>query len=106
MNRGMKILSGIAAGMFLLGMAIPIAWADGGAACRGGSHTMGVDRHGMSGHGGMPSQVLRNLIKHQQDFGLTEDQVTKLKASLLTRAEHRSGLARMSRWRIGSSGHK
>jgi Spy/CpxP family protein refolding chaperone len=84
MNSGMKMLLGVAAGTFLLGMAIPFAWADGGIACKGGgSHAMGMARHGMSNHGGMTSYVLHSLLKHQQDLGLTEDQVTKLKALAL-----------------------
>jgi Spy/CpxP family protein refolding chaperone len=40
-------------------------------------------RHGMSGHGGTTSHVLRNLLRHQQDLGLTDDQVTKLKVLAL-----------------------
>ena len=83
MKRGMKILLGVAAGTMLLGMATPFAWADGGAACRGGGHAFGMARHDMSGHGGMTSHVLRNLLKHQQDLGLTDDQVTKLKVLAL-----------------------
>jgi len=31
----------------------------------------------------MTSHVLRNLLRHQQDFGLTDDQVTKLKVLAL-----------------------
>jgi Spy/CpxP family protein refolding chaperone len=54
-----------------------------GAACRGGSHAMGMARHGMSNHGGMTSHVLRILLRNQSDLGLTEDQVTKLKALAL-----------------------
>jgi len=42
-----------------------------------------MTRHGLSGHGGMTSHVLRNLLRHQQDFGLTDDQVTKLKVLAL-----------------------
>ena len=83
MNRGMKVLLGIAAGTFLLGMAIPLAWADGGAACRAGSHAMGMARHAMSGHGGMTSHGLHSLLRNQSDLGLTDDQVTKLKALAL-----------------------
>jgi len=83
MNGGMKMLLGIAAGTFLLGMVIPLAWADGGAACRGGAHTMGMARHGMSSHGGMTSHVLHSLLRHQSDLGLTDNQVTKLKALAL-----------------------
>jgi periplasmic protein CpxP/Spy len=40
-------------------------------------------RHDMSGHRAMTSHVLRNLLKHQQDLGLTDDQVTKLKVLAL-----------------------
>ena len=83
MNSGMKMLLGVAAGTVLLGITIPVAWADGGAACRGGGHAFGMARHGMSGHGGMTSHVLRHLLRHQQDLGLTDDQVTKLKVLAL-----------------------
>jgi len=83
MKRGMKILLGVAAGTILLGMATPFAWADGGAACRSGGHAFGMARHDMSGHGGMTSHLLRNLLKHQQDLGLTDDQVAKLKVLAL-----------------------
>src|SRR6185295_1885236 len=83
MNSGIKMLLGIAAGTFLLGMAIPFAWADGGAACRSGSHAMGMARHGMSNHGGMTSHVLHSLLRNQSDLGLTDSQVTKLKALAL-----------------------
>ena len=83
MKHGMKILLGVAAGTILLGMMTPFAWADEGAACRGGGHAFGMARHDMSGHGSMTSHVLRNLLKHQQDLGLTDDQVTKLKVLAL-----------------------
>jgi protein CpxP len=77
MNSGMKILLGVAAGTVLLGITIPFAWAEGGAACGGSGHAFGMTRHGMSSH------VLRNLLRHQQDLGLTDDQVTKLKVLAL-----------------------
>jgi protein CpxP len=83
MNSGMKMFLGVAAGTVLLGITIPVVWADGEAACRGGGHGFGMARHGMSGHGGMTSQVLRNFLRHQQDLGLTDDQVTKLKVLAL-----------------------
>jgi protein CpxP len=83
MNSGMKILLGVAAGTVLLGITIPFAWAEGGAACGGSGHAFGMTRYGMSGHGGMTSHVLRNLLRHQQDLGLTDDQVTKLKVLAL-----------------------
>ena len=83
MKRATTILLGAVAGATLLGMATPLAWADGGAACRSGGHAFGMARHDMSGHGGMTSHVLRNLLRHQQDLGLTDDQVTKLKVLAL-----------------------
>ena len=83
MNSGMKMLFGVAAGTVLLGITLPFAWADGGSTCRGGGHVFGMARHGMSGQGGMTSHVLRNLLRHQQDLGLTDDQVTKLKVLAL-----------------------
>ena len=84
MHSGLKMLLGVAAGtVLLLGVTIPFAWADGGGACRDGGHAFGMARHGMSGHGGMTSHVLRNLLRHQQDLGLTDDQVTKLKVLAL-----------------------
>ncbi len=83
MNRGMSMLLGVAAGTILLGMTIPFAWADGGPSCRGGGHTFGMAGHGMSGHGGMTSHVLRGLLRHQQDLGLTDEQIIKLKALAL-----------------------
>ena len=83
MKSGMKMVLGIAAGAVLLGTTIPFAWADGGAACRDSGQAFGMARHGMSGHGGMTSHVLRKLLRHQQDLGLTDDQVTKLKVLAL-----------------------
>jgi len=83
MKSGMKMLLGVAGGAVLLGVTMTSAWADGGSTCRGGGHEFGMARHGMSGHGGMTSHVLRHLLRHQQDLGLTDDQVTKLKALAL-----------------------
>ena len=37
----------------------------------------------MSGHGGWTSHTLRHLLRHQQDLGLTDDQVTNLKVLAL-----------------------
>lgn len=83
MNSGMKMLFGVAAGTILLSVTASFAWADGGAACRGSGHAFSMARHDMSGHGGMTSQVLRNLLRYQQDLGLTDEQVTKLKVLAL-----------------------
>lgn len=83
MTSGMKMLLGVAAGAVLSGITMTSAWADGGPVCRGGGQAFGMARHGMSAHGGMTSHVLRHLLRHQQDLGLTDDQVTKLKVLAL-----------------------
>jgi Spy/CpxP family protein refolding chaperone len=84
MRNDVKMLLGVVAGtVLLLGAATPFALADGGGACRGGGHAFAMARHGMSGHGGMTSHTLRHLLRHQQDLGLTDEQVTKLKALAL-----------------------
>lgn len=83
MNRGMKMLFGVVAGAVLLGTTVLSSWADGDPSCRAGGHTFGMARHGMSGHGGLTSHTLRHLLRQQQDLGLTNDQVTKLKVLAL-----------------------
>ena len=83
MNRGMKMLLGIAAGTVLLGITMTPAWADGGAACRGDGRAFSMVRQGMSGHGGWTGHTLRRLLRHQQDLGLTDEQVAKLKGLAL-----------------------
>ena len=83
MNSGMKMLLGIAAGTVLSGITMTPVWADGGAACSGGGHAFGMARPGMSGHGGWTSHTLRHLLRHQQDLGLTDEQVVKLKGLAL-----------------------
>ena len=83
MNRGMKMLFGVVAGAVLLGATVLSSWAEGDPSCRAGGHTFGMARHGMSGHGGLTSHTLRHLLRHQQDLGLTNDQVTKLKVLAL-----------------------
>lgn len=83
MHSGMKLLLGVAVGTVLLGITGPFAQADGGASCRGGGHAFGMARQGMSGHGGWTSHTLRHLLRHQQDLGLTDEQVAKLKALAL-----------------------
>ncbi|MEO5956102.1 MAG: Spy/CpxP family protein refolding chaperone [Nitrospiraceae bacterium] len=83
MHSGMKMLLGVAVGTVLLGITGPFAQADGGASCRGGGHAFGMARQGMSGHGGWTSHTLRHLLRHQQDLGLTDEQVVKLKGLAL-----------------------
>ncbi|OLC43150.1 MAG: hypothetical protein AUH74_02910 [Nitrospirae bacterium 13_1_40CM_4_62_6] len=83
MNGGDRLFVGIAVGAVLFGLTSGLAWADGGSGCRsGGDHGFGMSRHGMGGHEGSPS-MLHRLLRHQQDIGLTDEQVAKLKALAL-----------------------
>ncbi len=44
-----------------------------------GGHERGGHGHGMAGHHGHTSHFLHHLLKHQKDYGLTDEQVSKLK---------------------------
>jgi len=89
MRSGLKMFLGVAVGTVLLGGTVPFALADGGGSCRGGGHAFGMARHGLASHGGMTSHVLRNLLRHQQDLGLTDDQIDKLKSLALDQDRER-----------------
>lgn len=90
MNRGIKrIMVGIAAAVVLGGLA-SVAWADGGSSYwHGGAHGVGMKkyghgyaavRHGMAGHEGSAHRLVRLLLRHQEELGLTEEQVAMIKA--------------------------
>jgi Spy/CpxP family protein refolding chaperone len=89
MNRGIKrIMVGIAA-VVLLGGLSSVAWAEGGSGYwRSGAHGIGkaayghgygFAQHGITGHGSA-HRAAHWLLKHQQDLGLTDEQVAKIKA--------------------------
>src|SRR5262245_9092084 len=59
--------------------AIPLAWADGGFRC-GQGHSMSHHGHGQTGATG---HMLRRLLSHQQEIGLSDEQVAKLRAVAL-----------------------
>jgi Spy/CpxP family protein refolding chaperone len=67
----------IALGSALL--AVPTAWADGGFRC-GQRHAMAHHGHGQSGVAG---HMLRRLLSHQQEIGLSEEQIAKLRSVAL-----------------------
>jgi Spy/CpxP family protein refolding chaperone len=75
-------------------MAIPTAWADGGYRCGNGGHAVPHHGHGHSGGGG---HLLKHLLRHQQDIGLNDDQIGKLRALALDadRAAIRASAERM-----------
>ena len=67
----------IALGSALL--AIPTAWADTGFRC-GQGHAMAHHGHGQTG---VTGHMLRRLLSHQQEIGLSDEQVAKLQSVAL-----------------------
>ena len=76
---------GVAMGVALVGATSSLAWAEKGPGCGVSGHAVGMVRHGMQGYGGGTSHLLRHLLRHQKDLGLTDEQVTKLKTVALDR---------------------
>ncbi len=60
-------------------LAIPTAWADGGVRC-GQGHAMGHHGHGQTAVAG---HMLRRLLSHQGEIGLSEEQIAKLRTVAL-----------------------
>ncbi len=80
MRRSRFLILGI--GLVSALITSPMASADDGARCAGGrAHTM--SRHGGHGHGNMTSHLIRHLLKNKQELGLTDEQITKLRAVAL-----------------------
>lgn len=87
MKNGTQRLSAlIMAGTFMLAMGSVGVWANE----PGYGHGGGKDGYGSRGHGSMGSHgmgmmhsstghLIRHLLKHEKDIGLTSEQVTKLK---------------------------
>ena len=67
----------IALGSALL--VIPTAWADSGFRCSQG-HAMAHHGHGQTG---VTGHMLRRLLTHQQEIGLSDEQVAKLRSVAL-----------------------
>ncbi|MEX5215798.1 MAG: hypothetical protein NW703_16780 [Nitrospiraceae bacterium] len=84
-----RIVIGIATAVVLGGL-VSVATADGGGGySRVGTHGTSMTKyghgygpalHGMAGHGGSAHRAAHWLLRHQQDLGLTEQQVAKIKA--------------------------
>lgn len=78
--------------VFALALGMPTVWADepGYEKDGYGKEGRGGRGHGMMGGHGMgmmhtsTSHLIRHLLKHEKDIGLTPDQVTKLKEMHLT----------------------
>lgn len=77
MNTRLALGFSIALGSLVL--AIPAAWADGGYRC-GQGHAMA--HHGR-GQTGVAGHMLRRLLSHQQEIGLNDEQIAKLRSVAL-----------------------
>ena len=77
MNRPLALFT-IALGSVVL-LAVPAAWADGGVHC-GRGHAMSHRGHGQTAVAG---HMLRRLLSHQQEIGLSDEQISKLRAVAL-----------------------
>lgn len=75
-----RVLTGVVAMSMMLGFTLAPAWAEPEAGYSKG-HGSGYGRgHGMTGRHASTGHLLRGLLGSQKEFGLTEEQVSKLKA--------------------------
>jgi Spy/CpxP family protein refolding chaperone len=84
-----RIVTGVAV-VVLVGSLSSVASADQGSGYWRGrahgtgmatyGHGYGLSAHGMAGHGSRAHRTIHLLLRHQQELGLTEEQVTKIKA--------------------------
>ena len=77
MSRRLALGFTIALGSVLL--AVPATWADDGFRC-GRGHAMSHHGHGQTAVAG---HMLRRLLSHQQEIGLSDEQISKLRAVAL-----------------------
>lgn len=75
-----KVLSAASAMVLAVALSLTPAWANQRHGYFGG-HERHASTYGQ--HGSYTAHYLRHLLKHQKDIGLTEEQVTKLKAMSL-----------------------
>ncbi len=75
-----RVLTGVVAMTVMLGFTLAPAWAEPEPGYSKG-HGSGYGRgHGMTGRHASTGHLLRGLLGSQKEFGLTEEQVSKLKA--------------------------
>ena len=75
-----RLVVGFSMALGIALMALPTAWADDGYRC--GKQGQAVGHHGHR-HSGASGHLLRHLLRHQQDIGLNDDQIGKLRALAL-----------------------
>ena len=75
-----RVLTGVVAMIVMLGFTLAPAWAEPEPGYSKG-HGSGYGRgHGMTGRHASTGHLLRGLLGSQKEFGLTEEQVSRLKA--------------------------
>ena len=79
MKRSMVLMLSLALGGALA--ALPVAQADGGPRCSGNSDKMA--HHGRHSANSHADYLLRHLLKNKQELGLTDEQISKLRAVAL-----------------------
>ena len=72
------------ASVFALTVGMSTAWANEPGYGHGGSGHSSMGGYGASMMHGSTGHLIRHLLKHEQDIGLTAEQVTKLKDMQLT----------------------
>jgi len=80
MRQGTLFILGVGLATALI--ASPPAWAGDGARCAGGKVHM-MSHHSGHRHGSTTTHLLRHLLKNKQELGLTDEEVTKLRAVAL-----------------------
>jgi periplasmic protein CpxP/Spy len=76
---GTRLVVGLTMALGTALLALPTAWADSGAHW-GKTHTMSQHAHGQFGVSG---HLLRHLLRHQQEIGLNDEQIGRLRAAAL-----------------------
>lgn len=82
MKHHLSLIVGLAAGFSLL--ASSLAWADGAGRCiRHGGQRHSISLSGGHTLTGVSTHMLRHLLRNKQELGLTDDQMTKMRALAL-----------------------
>lgn len=79
MNTSVSSILGLAVGAVLI--ASPMIWADTGTQSAGKARK--VSYHDGHRHGGGITHLLRHLLKHKESLGLSDEQMTRLRAVAL-----------------------
>jgi protein CpxP len=84
-----QTIVGLTVALLICGFTLSPARADSSSDCRDRGHAYGMARHGMAGHGGGSGHLLHRLLTHQQELGLTQEQITKIRSVALQQDRER-----------------